>query len=179
MSKGVKKETDGNRLPFLMSLLEDKNVFYKSYNFSIEDDISRYDELNNDIIDIIKLGKTYFDKAGLAVDQYTGNITFTSYVFDNDPISKDSLNIYCDNEEIMGHSCIFYTQKDIGVKNCNLDFYSNYQSTFCSDNNQLPYKLPIKNNLVTIYDGDLMHVDHNLGGNGIFNSIHLTLSTPF
>ena len=175
----VKRETDGNRLPFLMSLFEDKNVFYKSYDFSIEDEISRYDGLNNDVIDIIKLGKTYFDKAGLPVDQYTGRITFTSYVLDNDPISKDSVNIYCDNEEIMGHNCVFYTQKDLDVKNGNLDYYFNYQSTFCSDNTQLPYKLPIKTNLVTIYDGDLMHTNHNLGGNGIFNYIHLTLSTPF
>jgi hypothetical protein len=174
----LKRETDGNRLTFLNCIIEDKNVFFKSYDFSIEDEISRYDGFNNDIIDIIKLGKTYFDKAGLPVDQYTGRITFTSCLFDNDPIIKDSLNISCDNEEIMGHNCLFYTHKDFDVKNCDLDYYFNYQSTFCSDNTQLPCRLPILTNLLTIYDGDLMHTNPIPGGNGIFNYIHLTLSTP-
>jgi len=142
------------------------------YNFSSEDK-NPYKNLSHEMIDIIKLAKYYFDKAGLKVDEFDGRITFTSCQYNNIPLTSTPFDIHTDNEDMFDtNTCIFYTEKSDTLKGGNLDIYLEYSFL-----GREPIELVLKTGSVVVFDGDLYHCPQSCGGTGYRNHIIVNLST--
>ena len=136
------------------------------YQFSSEDE-KPYTNLSYEMIHIIKLAKSYFDKAGLKVDEYDGRITFTSCQYDNMPLTSTPFDIHTDNEDMSDtNTCIFYTEKSDTLKGGNLDIYLENK-----------IELAIKTGSIVVFDGNLYHCPQSCGGTGYRNHIIVNLST--
>ena len=136
------------------------------YQFSSEDE-KPYNNLSYEMIHIIKLAKSYFDKAGLKVDEYDGRITFTSCQYDNIPLTSSPFDIHTDNEDMYDtNTCIFYTEKSDTLKGGNLDIYLENK-----------IELALKTGSIVVFDGNLYHCPQSCGGTGYRNHIIVNLST--
>lgn len=147
-------------------------------SFSSDDD-KPYNNLSSEMIEIIKIAKTYFDKAGLKVDERNGRITFTSCQYLNSPLNISPFDIHTDNDEFEDtNTCIFYTDKSDTIKGGNLDIYLEYTFLQSIGWEQLkPLELGVKTGSVVVFDGNLYHCPQPCGGTGYRNHIIVNLDT--
>jgi len=148
------------------------------YDFEPEDiSIYAYKDLSEEQKKIIKLAKSYFDKAGLNVNEYKGRITFTSCKYDSHELIHCPFGIHTDNEEFEdAHTCIFYTQIDEKLKGGDLDIYLEYTLLqFIGLESMKPLDLGIKTGSVVVFDGNLFHSAQPCSGFGYRNHIIVNL----
>lgn len=164
---------------YLLSVIGNNNRKELYHDFVPSNiDIRAYKDLPEETKNVIKLAKSYFEKAGLAVDEYCGRITFITHKYESNEIIESPFGIHKDNDEFENdHTCIFYTQKDDSLKGGNLDIYLEYTyAQYFGLEKMKPLDLGIKTGSVVVFDGDLYHEAQPCGGFGQRNLIIVNLS---
>lgn len=130
---------------------------------------------------LIEIAKTYFEKAGLTVNENNGYIYYNSYLYDHPKYDKNDYgSVYCPNESIMGgHECVFVTRKDSTIKGGDLEIYKENPNTFLRmiglEENPEKETYNLEKGSVFVCSGDTLHQFMNCGGAGIYNVINVTL----
>lgn len=130
---------------------------------------------------VVELAKTFFEKAGLTVNENNGYIYYNSYLYDYPKYDKNDYgNVSWANEALAGvHECVFITRKDTTIKGGELEIYKENPNTFLrmfgleGDPQKEIYKL--ESGSVFVCSGDVLHQFMNCGGAGIYNFINVTL----
>lgn len=150
--------------------------------------INQNNDYNNKIIQI---AKTYFDKAGLKVNENNGYISFHSYSYDYTSYTSYTSydknfhsDVYYANDHFQNekneddvNECIFITRKDDKINGGDLDiYYESPHNTFFK-----PFDLSkietfkLNTGSVFVCSGRTLHRFLNCEGYGIYNFINVTL----
>lgn len=130
---------------------------------------------------LVELAKTYFDKAGLKVNENNGYIYYTSYEINHPKYDKNDYSyVHCANEEFCWvHRCVFITRKDHSIKGGDLDVYKEHPNTFLRmfglDEDPEKDTTYLKKGSVFVCSGNTLHQFLNCGGSGRYNIINVTL----
>jgi hypothetical protein len=176
-------DIDKNTLEYLNLILENKledvKPSYWTGNRSVSIRVNQYK--TETLRKIVDIAKTYFEKAGLTINENNGYIDYYSYAINNTKYDKNDYgNIYSANEALCGcHECVFITRKDDIIKGGNLHIYKENPYTFLRlfglEEDPKRDTSVLKTGSVFVCSGDTLHEFLNCGGMGMYNMIKVTL----
>jgi hypothetical protein len=131
---------------------------------------------------ILEVAISYFNNAGIDVNENNGSILYSSYYYNSKYIASYDRyidNITCANEaEKDVHCCIIVTKKGENLKGGNIEIYNKNPYTFFQlvgyeQEEKEVYQL--KTGTVLVLDGDTLYKLQTFKGTGYFNFIIVTL----